>query len=153
MLDFYMGVGDPTSNVCMTGTLPTKSSLQTVFCFLFYLCMCILVGIYIPQHVYGGQRATSGIRHYLLLCSRHGIICSYRLHAGWPESIQGFSYLCLLSCSRSTGITHICYPASLFIGSGDLNLGLHDCVTRALSIEISLFCFCFWDTASPYSPS
>ena len=45
----------------------TKSSLQPILWFLVYLCMCILLGIHIPQHVYGGQRATSGLRHHLLL--------------------------------------------------------------------------------------
>lgn len=138
-----MSVGDPTSNVCMTGTLPTKSK-QPVFCFLFDLCMCVLMGIHMPC-VWRSEGN-------LLLCSRQGIICSYRLYDGWPESIQGFFYFCLLSLVEASE-SHICYPARLCISSGALNLGPHACVTSALPIELSLFCFCFWDKVSSHSPS
>lgn len=62
--------------------------------------------------------------------------------AGLGAFRDSISAFCLMVVVLESHI-HTCYPARLFIGSGDLNLGPHACVTSALPIEISLFCFYF----------
>lgn len=67
--------------------------------------------------------------------------------------------VCLLSCSKSPGITDVHYCVQLYVGSGDLNLGRHSCRISPLlaqlltasfyfsSIQFQVhffFCFCFW---------
>lgn len=78
LLHWCWGSSNPYA--CMAGTLPTKLSLQLLFCFLFYLYMisCVCMDIHMPQHVCGGLRATSDVRPFSP-CLKHSLICSYRI--------------------------------------------------------------------------
>lgn len=74
--------------------------MACLICVFEFLCMS--VDTHIPQHVYvevRGQPQVKTSSSTLFETRSHHLL----LHAGWPNSIHRFSYLCLLSCSRSTG--------------------------------------------------
>lgn len=94
LLHWCWGSSNPYA--CMAGTLPTKLSLQLLFCFLFYLYMisCVCMDIHMPQHVCGGLRATSDVRPFTLFETQSHLLIQNLL-----ANIWGLSYLCLLSCT------------------------------------------------------
>lgn len=111
------------------------------------ICVCVFLWVYTCHSMcveVRGQPST-------LFKTRNHLLLQTPWWLAWKHS--GILLFLPSVFSRSTRITHTCYPARLYIGSGAPNLGPHACVTSALPIEISLFCFCFWDKISSYTPS
>lgn len=85
-----------------------------------FVCICVYVGMYVPQCMCGGQRISlrSRISPPTLFWGGISLVISAITQCSrltGPGTSRWFSYLCFLSCCRSSGITDVCHTIQIFM--------------------------------------
>lgn len=121
---------------CPRAFANTPMSFKKHF-FLYCMCIWCTCGdtcVFMFMCASAGMCAEVSLMYWsqlCILCETWSPYCSVLCsQASRSSSLQGLSHLHLSSCHRDTQDADTCYHAKLYVGPGDSNSKLHDCIAN-----------------------